>query len=91
MDMIKGLIGSRKFVLAIFTALMITLNRKLSLNLTENDLNNIVMILTVAIAGESTIDMAKAWKSKSPGAAKIDEEEPSTTVAPKPPDSGGKP
>jgi hypothetical protein len=87
MGMIKGLIGSRKFVLAIFTALMITLNRKLSLNLSENDLNNIVMILTVAIAGESTIDIAKAWKA--PAMAVIKKEEPSTSGEPTPPADGG--
>lgn len=61
--MLKGLLGSRKFVIAIVTSLVVALNRKMSLNLTEHDINNIVMVVTVAIAGESTIDVAKAWKA----------------------------
>lgn len=82
--MLKGLIGSRKFVVAILTALVIALNRKLSLNLTESDLNNIVMVVTVAIAGESTIDVAKAWKAPNmAGVAKPPTDSTSTPGQPK--------
>lgn len=57
--MIK-IFSSRKFILAIVTSMLVGLNDALKLGLEKETINQIVLVVTVWIGGESLADAASA-------------------------------
>lgn len=76
MDLLKSALKSRKYATAICTALLVGLNDALKLGLREDTIQNIVLILSAWIVGESAIDAAGAMGTQR---ATIEAATPSTT------------
>lgn len=60
----KSKITSRKFILAVVTALLIIANKGLDLNLPEDAINTIVLIILGYIGVEGAVDVVRAFKGK---------------------------
>lgn len=67
----KKLLGSRKFTTAIVGALLVGLNDSLKLGLSADTIQNIVLILSAWLVGESAIDAASAWGGQAAKATTV--------------------
>lgn len=57
-------LGGRRFLLAVLTVGAVVLNQRFGLNISEDMLNNIVNVVMIFIAGESSVDVASAVINK---------------------------
>lgn len=57
-------LSSRKFVLPIIFAILVILNRRLELNLSENDLQSILTLVGAFIIGETVVDFKNAGNTQ---------------------------
>jgi hypothetical protein len=55
----------RKFLMGIVFAVLVILNRKMSLGLTPEDLYAIAGVFGIVVIGESLPDAAHAWKGQA--------------------------
>ena len=59
MEVLKDMFGSKKHVVALITILIVALNRKLSLGLTEQEVKLIVATAGALIIGQGAADLGK--------------------------------
>lgn len=64
LSMLKGLVGSRKWAVGIATIALISLNKKLGLNMSLEEIGIVAGVAGILIAGESYRD-GKAAEAKA--------------------------